>query len=86
MRSWLRTPIPAVLVHLLLEWNTYLLFNSDIVNFVWKTDEGGGSRKHYFVDFCSLALLQSSVGEGLWVGAESLIKGQLKSHFFPAGI
>ena len=30
-----------VLVHLLLEWNTYLLFNSDIVNFLWKTDEGG---------------------------------------------
>ena len=34
-----RTPISAVLVNLLLEWNTYLLFNSDIVNFVWKTDE-----------------------------------------------
>ena len=28
------------LVQLLLEWNTYLLFNSDIVNFVWKI--GGG--------------------------------------------
>ena len=27
-----------VWVHLLLGWNTYLLFNSDIVNFVWKTD------------------------------------------------
>ena len=26
------------------------------------------------------------VGEGLWVGAESLILGQLKSHLFPAGI
>ena len=33
MRSWLRTPIPAILVNLLLEWNTYLLFNSDIVVF-----------------------------------------------------
>ena len=36
----------------------YLHFNSDIVNFVWKTDEGeGGGRKHYFVNFCYLALL-----------------------------
>ena len=33
----------AILVHLLLEWNTYLLFNSDIVNFVWKINGGGGS-------------------------------------------
>ena len=52
----------------------YLHFNSDIVNFVWKTDEGeGGGRKHYFVNFCYLALLYFSVGERLWVGAESLI-------------
>ena len=35
----LRTPIPAVLVHLLLELKTYLHFNSDVVNFVWNTDE-----------------------------------------------
>ena len=26
----------------MLEWNTYLNFNSDIVNFVWKTNEGEG--------------------------------------------
>ena len=53
------TPIPAVLVRLLLEGNTYLLFNSDIVNFVWKTVKGGGGgeRKHCFVNFCYLALL-----------------------------
>ena len=31
--------MPAVLVHLLLEWNTYLHFNSDIGKFVWKPDE-----------------------------------------------
>ena len=64
-------------------------FNSDIVNFVWKTDEGEGvGRKHCFVNFCSLALLYLSVGEGLWVGADllSLIKGQLISHLFPARI
>ena len=30
----------AVQVQLLLGRNTYLLFNTDIVNFVWKTDEG----------------------------------------------
>ena len=65
-----------------------MLFNSDIVNFVWKTDEGGGEvgKKHCFVNFCFLALLYSSVGEGLWVGAESLTQGRLKSHLFPAGI
>ena len=36
------TPIPTVLVHLLLEWNAYLLFNPDIVNFVWRANEEGG--------------------------------------------
>ena len=36
----MRTPILAVRLKLLLGWNTYLLFNSDIVNFVWKTKEG----------------------------------------------
>ena len=34
------TPILAVLVQLLLEY--FLLFNSDIVNYMWKTDERGG--------------------------------------------
>ena len=34
------TPIPMVLVCLLLNENTYLLSNSDIVHFVWKTDKG----------------------------------------------
>ena len=43
MRSSLRTPVLAVLVHLLLECDIYLLFISDIVNFVRKTDEGEGS-------------------------------------------
>ena len=38
----LRTLTLAVRVQLPLGWNTYLLFNTDIVNFVWKTDEGGG--------------------------------------------
>ena len=38
----MRTPILAILVNLPLEWNIYLLFNSDIVNFVWKSNEGKG--------------------------------------------
>ena len=37
----LRTPKLAVGVQLLLGWNTYLLFNTDILNLVQKTNEGG---------------------------------------------
>ena len=36
----LRTPTLVVRVQLPLGRNTYLVFNTDIVNFVWKTDEG----------------------------------------------
>ena len=36
----LRTPTLEVRVQLPLGWNTYLLFNFDIVNFAWKIDEG----------------------------------------------
>ena len=46
----------------------------------------GRSRKRCFVNFCSLVVLQSSVDEGWWGGAKSLIQGQLKLHLFPAGI
>ena len=35
----LRTSTLAVRVQLPLGWNTYVLFHTDIVNFVWKTDE-----------------------------------------------
>ena len=35
-----RTPTLVVRVQLPLGWNTYLIFNTDIVNFVWKPDEG----------------------------------------------
>ena len=34
------TPTLEARLQLPLGWDTYLLFNSDIVNFVWKTDEG----------------------------------------------
>ena len=33
----------------------------------------GGGRKNCFVNFCSLAVLESSVNEGWWVVTESLI-------------
>ena len=33
------TPTLVVRIHLPLGWNNDLLFNSDIVNFVWKTNE-----------------------------------------------
>ena len=36
----MRTHTLAVWVRLPLWWNIYWLFNSDITNFVWKTDEG----------------------------------------------
>ena len=36
----LRTPRLVVRVQLPLGWNTYLLFNTDIVNFAWKTSRG----------------------------------------------
>ena len=42
------TPVSTVLVHLLLEWNNYLHFNSDIVNFVWKTNEWEGGEQKAF--------------------------------------
>ena len=35
----LRTPILAVRVQLPLGWNTYVVFTTDILNFVCKTDE-----------------------------------------------
>ena len=65
LRSKLKkTPIPSVLVQLLLELNTYLLFSSDKhrVENRWRGGVGGvelgkGDRKHCFVNFSFLALL-----------------------------
>ena len=39
VETQLRTPSQAVRVQLLLGWNTYVLFNTDIVKFAWKNDE-----------------------------------------------
>ena len=59
-------------VQLPLGWNIYLIFNTDIVSFVWKTDEGE-AESIVFINFCSLVVLESSVDERWWGGAESLI-------------
>ena len=59
-----------------------MLFNTDIVNFAWKTDEARSS----FGNFCSLAVLESLVDEGRWAEAVSLILDQLKSYLFPADL
>ena len=45
------------LITVRLGWNTYLLFNTDIVNFVWKTDEGE-AKSIVFVNFYFLVVLE----------------------------
>ena len=65
----LRTPTLVFLVQLTLGWTTYLLFISDIVNFVWKNDQGGGRKHCYFLLFDEALL----VDEGCWDRARSLI-------------
>ena len=74
----MRTLTLAVQVQLSLGWNTYLLFNNDTVSFVWKTDEIE-EESIVLLNFCSLAVLESSVDEGWWCGAVSLI------YLFPDG-
>ena len=49
-----------------------MFFNTDIVNFVWKIDDGE-VESIFFVNFCFFAVLESSVDEGWWGGVESLI-------------
>ena len=66
------------LVHFLLEWNTYLLFNSDIVNFVWKRDDRGGAE--------SIVLLFLFFGVALIVGGWGIMGWVRKSYLGPAEI
>ena len=70
----------TVRVQLPLGWDTYLLFNSDIVNFVWKTDDG---ETEYIV---LLIFVLWWCFNRRWGWAESIIWGQLKSHLFLDGI
>ena len=68
MWSWLWTPTLVVRGQLPLGWHTYLLFKSDVVNFVGKADEGEARS------IILLIFLQTSlVGEGRRGGAESLM-------------
>ena len=73
LRSYLRTPTLVILVQLPLEWNT-LLFNSDIVNFFWKTDEGE-TESIVLLMFVLLQVLSSSVRQGLRGGDRSYYLG-----------
>ena len=53
--------------------NAYLLFNPDVGNLLWETNEETG-RKHCFIIFYYLRVLWSSVGEGWCGGTEILIR------------
>ena len=59
------------LITVRLGWNTYLLFNTDIVNFVWKTDEGE-AKSIVLLIFVFWRCL-NTMDKGWWSGAESLI-------------
>ena len=60
-----------------LGWNTYLLFNSDIVNFVWKTDER---------EIDSTVLLIFAFGSALIVGEWGVVGWCRKSYLGLADI
>ena len=91
MRSQLRTPILAVLFHLPLDWNTYLLFNSDIVNFVWKTNERcrgeGGMRAESIVliIFVLWRCFNLRWVKGCGVGQTFLFRSNWNPIFFQPG-
>ena len=75
---WLGTPTLVVWVQLTLGWNTYLLFKFDVVNFVWKTDEGEAG---------SIILLIFLSFEGaLIVDGWRLVGWDRKSHLGPAQV
>ena len=65
-----------VLVHLLLEWNNYLDFNSDIVNFVWKTDQRGegGTESIVFLIFVPWCCFTCCWGRGCGLGQQVLFR------------
>ena len=51
----------AVPIQLPLEWNIYLLSNSDIVNFVWRTHEEEAESIFWLIFACLVSLIQSTV-------------------------
>ena len=72
----LRTPTLAVQVQLLLGLNTYLLFNTDILNLMWKTDEGEAESIVWLIYFLWRC----------WNGDEVVVWGKKKSYLGPAEI
>ena len=62
MWSWLRTSTPAVRVQLLLGRNTYLLFNSNVGNLVWKTTEGWRQEALFWFFYYGSALIVGGWG------------------------
>ena len=75
----------SIRVQLTLGWNTYLLFNSYIVNFVWKTDEGEAESIVLLI-FVLWWCVSCCWVRGCGGGAESLIWDHLKSPLFPSRI
>ena len=69
----MRTQILVIRVQLPLGWNTYLLFNTDTVNFEWKTDEAE-TESICFVNFVFWQCLNCQwMGDGA-VGKKVLFK------------
>ena len=58
----MRTPTLAVQFQLLLGCNTYFLFNTDIVNFVLKTEKGEVES----TGFCLLTVLEEALVDEEW--------------------
>ena len=74
---WVRVEIP-------LEWNNYLLFNSDFVNFVVKTDQGEAESIVLLTFVFGGVLIVGGWGEASW-GRKPYL-GPPEIVFFPDGI
>ena len=77
----------VVQVQLPLGWNTYLLFNTDIVNFVWKTNGGESIVLLFFVLWRCLNFRwmkgRGKEGWGQWGSGVVVVR---KSYLRPAEI
>ena len=78
------TPILTVLIQLPLEWNTHLFFNSDIVNFVWKTDKGE-EKSIVLLTFVLWQCFNHRWVRSCGVGQKVLIRASWNRNFFQPG-
>ena len=78
------TPILTFLIQLLLEWNTYLPFNSDIVNFVWKTDKGE-EKSIVLLTFVLWQCFNRRWVRSCGMGQKVLIRASWNRNFFQPG-